>query len=81
MSKNVDIRSGGGGQRRGNDPPTSLTGAAAERIRLGCYMLFIVINFSIIYTIPVHWMWSGTGWLGTRGASDFAGIIKRPFGG
>lgn len=52
---------------------TIVSGAAAERIKLGCYMLFIVINFSIIYTIPVHWMWSATGWLGTRGASDFAG--------
>jgi len=51
---------------------TIVSGAVAERIRLGSYMVFVIINTALIYTFPCHWIWSSDGWLFGK-AHDFAG--------
>lgn len=50
---------------------TICSGAVAERVKLGSYMVFAIINTALIYVIPCHWIWGG-GWLSGK-ASDFAG--------
>ena len=35
-------------------------------------MIFAIINTSLIYVFPCHWIWSEDGWLNGK-ASDFAG--------
>ena len=35
-------------------------------------MIFAIINTSLIYVFPCHWLWSEDGWLSGK-ASDFAG--------
>lgn len=51
---------------------TIVSGAVAERVKLGSYMIFAIINTALIYVIPCHWIWSEDGWLYGK-ASDFAG--------
>ena len=41
-------------------------------MKLGSYMIFAIINTSLIYVFPCHWIWSEDGWLNGK-ASDFAG--------
>ena len=50
----------------------SSLGAVAERVKLGSYMIFAVINTSLVYVFPCHWLWSDDGWLYGK-ALDFAG--------
>ncbi|MEM9451186.1 MAG: ammonium transporter [Cyanobacteria bacterium P01_E01_bin.6] len=58
---------------------TIVSGAVAERMRFGSYLLMATIVSGLIYPIFGHWAWNGlftgetTGWLGTRGFVDFAG--------
>ena len=52
--------------------PALISGAIAERIRFSAYVLFILIWGTVIYAPLCHWVWGG-GWLGERGALDFAG--------
>ena len=58
---------------------TILSGAVAERIQFGSYMLLAAIVSTLIYPVFGHWAWNGvetgvmTGWLGVRGFVDFAG--------
>lgn len=51
---------------------TIVSGAVAERITLGSFLLFSVIFVSISYPITGMWKWGG-GWLETLGFYDFAG--------
>lgn len=51
---------------------TIVSGAVAERIHLGAYMVFAFLNTGVVYVFPAHWMWGG-GWLADLGAYDFAG--------
>jgi len=51
---------------------TIVSGAVAERVKLGSYMIFAIINTALIYVFPCHWLWSDDGWLSGK-ASDFAG--------
>lgn len=55
---------------------TIVSGAMAERTKLGSYMAYSFLISAIIYPIFGHWMWGG-GWLSTlpfgAGAKDFAG--------
>jgi len=51
---------------------TIVSGAVAERVKLGSYMIFAIINTSLVYVFPCHWLWSEDGWLYGK-ASDFAG--------
>lgn len=52
---------------------TIVSGAVAERIKFYDFLIFSVILTAIFYPITGHWVWSGNGWLGDLGFSDFAG--------
>ncbi|MFS0672007.1 ammonium transporter [Ornithinibacillus sp. 179-J 7C1 HS] len=52
---------------------TIMSGAVAERIKLGSYVLIVVAMTAIVYPVVGHWVWQGDGWLTTIGFSDFAG--------
>ena len=51
---------------------TIVSGAVAERIKLGPFMIFSAVFVSIVYTIAGSWKWGG-GWLDAMGFYDFAG--------
>lgn len=51
---------------------TIISGAVAERMNLGAYILLTVAMTAIIYPIVGHWVWGG-GWLAEIGFIDFAG--------
>ena len=51
---------------------TIVSGAVAERIKLGAFMIFTIIYVGIVYPIAGSWKW-GTGWLDKLGFYDFAG--------
>jgi ammonium transporter len=68
--------------------PALISGAIAERIRFGPYCLFLILWVTLVYCPLAHWVWAmdwwqpinaaepGTklvGWLGAKGALDFAG--------
>jgi Amt family ammonium transporter len=52
--------------------PALITGAFAERIRFGPFVIFTLLWSTLIYDPICHWVWGG-GWLGQFGALDFAG--------
>jgi len=49
-----------------------ISGAIAERMKFGAFILFAVLWATFIYSPLAHWVWGG-GWLGELGALDFAG--------
>ena len=51
---------------------TIVSGAVAERIKLGPFLVFSTIYVAAIYPIVGMWKWGG-GWLDARGFHDFAG--------
>jgi Amt family ammonium transporter len=51
---------------------TIISGAVAERIKIGVYALITIAMTSVIYPVVGHWIWSD-GWLAELGFSDFAG--------
>jgi Amt family ammonium transporter len=51
---------------------TIVSGAVAERIKLGSFMLFATLLVAISYPITGSWKWGG-GWLDEMGFYDFAG--------
>jgi len=51
---------------------TIVSGAVAERIKLGSFMLFATIFVALVYPIVGSWKWGG-GWLDGLGFYDFAG--------
>jgi Amt family ammonium transporter len=52
--------------------PALITGAFAERMKFSAFLAFTVLWSTLIYSPLAHWVWGG-GWLGARGALDFAG--------
>jgi Amt family ammonium transporter len=52
--------------------PALIIGAYAERIRFSAFLIFTLLWSILIYSPLCHWVWGG-GWLGARGALDFAG--------
>ncbi len=52
--------------------PALITGAFADRMRFGSFLLFLVLWSTFVYSPIAHWVWGG-GWLGSLGALDFAG--------
>ncbi len=52
---------------------TIVSGAVAERMKFGPYIIFSFIATAIIYPISGHWIWSSDGWLANLGMIDFAG--------
>ncbi len=51
---------------------TIVSGAVAERIKLGSFIVFSAIYVAIVYPIGGSWQWGG-GWLSAAGFHDFAG--------
>ena len=51
---------------------TIVSGAVAERIKLGSFLAFTTIYVAVIYPIAGSWKWGG-GWLDQMGFYDFAG--------
>ncbi len=51
---------------------TIVSGAVAERIKLGSFLIFSTFFVAIVYTIAGSWKWGG-GWLDQMGFYDFAG--------
>lgn len=60
---------------------TIVSGAVAERIKLGSFMIGATILVAIGYPITGSWQWGG-GWLSEMGFADFAGSsLVHAFGG
>jgi Amt family ammonium transporter len=60
---------------------TIVSGAVAERIKLGTFMIFATILVGFAYPVAGSWKWGG-GWLDSLGFYDFAGSsIVHAFGG
>ncbi len=51
---------------------TIVSGAVAERIKLGPFLIFATLFVAISYPITGYWKW-GAGWLDALGFYDFAG--------
>ncbi|WP_350287313.1 ammonium transporter [uncultured Croceitalea sp.] len=51
---------------------TIVSGAVAERVKLGGFMIFTIIYVGLVYPIVGAWKWGG-GWLDGLGFYDFAG--------
>ena len=51
---------------------TIVSGAVAERIKIGPFMVFTILYVGLIYPIAGSWKW-GAGWLDQLGFYDFAG--------
>ncbi|NOY75148.1 MAG: ammonium transporter [Kiritimatiellaeota bacterium] len=51
---------------------TIVSGAVAERIKLGSFLIFSAIYVALIYPLVGSWGW-GKGWLDAMGFHDFAG--------
>lgn len=50
-----------------------VSGAVAERMKYGPYMIFTVLATGLIYPVAGHWVWGNGGWLAQLGMLDFAG--------
>ena len=51
---------------------TIVSGAVAERIKLGPFLIFTALYVAIVYPWAGSWKWGG-GWLDAKGFYDFAG--------
>lgn len=52
--------------------PALISGAFAERMRFGGFLLFSALWILLVYAPMAHWVW-GKGWMAEMGALDFAG--------
>lgn len=60
---------------------TIVSGAVAERAKLGAFMIFTTLLVAFAYPIAGSWHW-GTGFLASKGFHDFAGsTVVHAFGG
>ncbi len=53
--------------------PALITGAFAERMRFGPFLIFSLAWTILVYNPVCHWIWGSGGWLGAKGVLDFAG--------
>jgi Amt family ammonium transporter len=44
-----------------------------KKMKLSAFVIFSVVYFLVIWTIPAAWIWNPTGWLYQMGMRDFAG--------
>ncbi len=51
---------------------TIISGAVAERMKFGSYIIVSIVITAIVYPISGHWVWGG-GFLSSLGFLDFAG--------
>ncbi|MDP1589907.1 MAG: ammonium transporter [Prosthecobacter sp.] len=60
---------------------TIVSGAVAERVKLGSFMIYAVLLVTFAYPVTGSWQW-GAGWLADAGFKDFAGSsLVHGFGG
>jgi len=52
--------------------PALITGATADRMKFGAFLVFIGLWLLLVYSPVAHWVFGG-GWLAALGALDFAG--------
>jgi Amt family ammonium transporter len=52
--------------------PALIAGALADRMKFSAFLLFMGAWLLLVYCPVAHWVW-GNGWLGAKGALDFAG--------
>jgi Amt family ammonium transporter len=55
--------------------PALITGAFAERMRFGPFLLFSLCWSVLVYNPLAHWIWGSGGWLARLGTLDFAGGV------
>ena len=55
--------------------PALITGAFAERMKFGPFLLFSLLWATFVYNPLAHWMWGNGGWMGRLGGMDFAGGV------
>jgi ammonium transporter, Amt family len=53
--------------------PALISGAFAERMKFGSYLVFLLLWSTLVYDPVAHWVWADGGWLAKQGALDFAG--------
>jgi len=53
--------------------PALITGAFAERMKFGPFLLFSLLWAILVYNPVCHWIWGDGGWLAAKGVKDFAG--------
>jgi ammonium transporter, Amt family len=53
--------------------PALISGAYAERMKFGAYVIFTLGWTTLVYDPIAHWSWQADGWLAKLGAIDFAG--------
>jgi ammonium transporter, Amt family len=53
--------------------PALITGAFAERMRFGPFIIFSLLWAIFVYNPVCHWIWGSGGWLAKLGVQDFAG--------
>ncbi len=53
--------------------PALISGAFAERMKFGGFVVFMILWSTLVYDPIAHWVWAADGWLGHLGALDFAG--------
>jgi ammonium transporter, Amt family len=51
---------------------TIVSGAVAERVKFGAFLIFSFLLVAFVYPISGHWIWGG-GFLGANNFRDFAG--------
>lgn len=51
---------------------TIVSGAVAERIKFGSFLIFSFLLVAFVYPVSGHWIWGG-GFLGSNNFRDFAG--------
>src|SRR6478736_4689876 len=52
--------------------PALIAGALADRMKFSAFLAFMGSWLVLVYCPIAHWVWGG-GWLGAKGALDFAG--------
>ncbi|WP_149178913.1 ammonium transporter [Streptomyces sp. TRM49041] len=53
--------------------PALISGALADRVKFGAWVLFITLWVTVVYFPVAHWVWGDGGWLFDMGVIDFAG--------
>src|SRR5436190_19506532 len=53
--------------------PALMTGAFADRMKFGTFLVFSLLWATLIYDPLAHWVWGVGGWIRNLGAIDFAG--------
>lgn len=53
--------------------PALISGAYAERVKFGTYVVFTLLWLTFVYAPICHWVWHPHGWVFEDGGLDFAG--------